>query len=284
MQLNDRRLVLGESPIWHPSRQQFFWVNIVEGHVYGLTSNQRLTQFPLPDKVGCIVPTHDGHLIAALSRDLVHLNLDSGEVCYLLKNAISSDEMFNDGKVDSQGRFWVASKDKLEETGKGKLYCFDGESLTCHEENLIVGNGMDWSVDSKTMYLCDSPRGHIYAYDFANNDGTLSNKRLFKEVRNGFPDGLTIDINDNVYSAHWGGSCLSVYSPKGELIDTWHYPARNITSITFGGDDLKTVLVTSAARDVANEELNQDGYVFLKQLSQAGKSTNCFTGTIAPLD
>jgi sugar lactone lactonase YvrE len=62
----------------------------------------------------------------------------------------------------------------------------------------------------------------------------------------GFPDGLTVDAEGFVWSAHWEGGCLSRYSPDGVLDSVVELPVPRPTSVAFGGPDLQTLFVTSA--------------------------------------
>ncbi len=280
--IDTERFILGESPIWHPIRQCFYWVDIVSGRVFSLDNNQAIPTITLNDKVGCIVPTSDGHLLAALSRSLVKINLDTKQAMPLTDHLISETEMFNDGNVDSLGRFWVASKDVYEQTGRGHLYCFNGQTLSLKERDLIVGNGIDWSEDNNTMYLCDSPRQRIYKYDFDVNTATLSHRRVFKQVETGYPDGLTVSGDDKVLSAHWAGRQISIYDKAANLIDTLIFDAQNVTSLAIGGNDMKTMLVTSASRDVMSNQLQDDGHCFLLPSAYRVKVQHCFKAIMAP--
>ena len=60
------------------------------------------------------------------------------------------------------------------------------------------------------------------------------------------PDGMTVDAEGCVWSARWEGGCIVRYSPDGEEIGRYDIPARKITSVMFGGDDLSDLYVTSA--------------------------------------
>jgi len=62
-------------------------------------------------------------------------------------------------------------------------------------------NGLAFSPDEKTLYVDDSPRRQIRAFD-VTNDGTLINSRLFAQMNSdqlGNPDGMKLDVEGNIY-------------------------------------------------------------------------------------
>ena len=74
----------------------------------------------------------------------------------------------------------------------------------------------------------------------------------------GFPDGMTIDAEGNVWVALWGGSAVSCWNPEtGELLRTIEIPAKNVTSCAFGDDDLGTLYITTARIATGNEDLEK---------------------------
>jgi sugar lactone lactonase YvrE len=84
----------------------------------------------------------------------------------------------------------------------------------------------------------------------------------------GYPDGMTIDAEGNVWIALWNGSAVGCWNPEtGELIRTIDVPAKNVTSCAFGDKDLGTLYITTARQGTSEEELKnflrQEG--FLKQ-------------------
>lgn len=273
-QFNKVRCVLGESPIWHPIRQRFYWVDIVAQKLFSLS--EHLSEFQtwtFKDKIACIVPSLDGQLLAALSRQIIHFNLDTGEVLPLTSSKlIGEQEMFNDGKVDSKGRFWIGTKDVLEAKPLGKLYCFDGVHLEVKDEGFTVSNGLDWSLDNTKMYFTDSPERKIYQYDVDEFSGEIGNRQVFITVERGYPDGLTVDALGNIWGAHWDGHCISCYSPNGELIERIETEVQRPTSCCFGGGAFDQLLFTSASRDLP-QPLIGNGFTFIQEAEVKGRGS-----------
>ena len=73
----------------------------------------------------------------------------------------------------------------------------------------------------------------------------------------GFPDGLTVDINGNIWVAHWNGGKISQISSSGKLLKEIKLPSMNITSLCFGGDNFKELFITSAKEEVSESDFKK---------------------------
>ena len=80
-------------------------------------------------------------------------------------------------------------------------------------------------------------------YSFMELDGLL--RQVPEDA--GVPDGLCVDVEGGVWSAHWGGWRLTRYDPDGRIERVIELPAAQITCPTFGGPDLEVLYVSSAA-------------------------------------
>ena len=264
--LDDCYCELGESPVWNPIFNCYHWVDINLQKIFTIDSNfHKIDVIHTPDKVTCVVVNQDGNLIATLSREIVKVNLKTKKITSLLSPDISSQEMFNDGKVDAKGRFWITSKDINEGEPLAKLYCLDGEKFRCKDTGFTVGNGIGWSVDNQWMYFTDSPKKIIYRYKFDLDRAGVNEREEFIYVNRGCPDGLTVDKFDNLWSANWDGGCITCYDTKGEIKQIIRLKSQRPTSCCFGSDRYSQLFITSAYFGIQNKSLN-DGlctvYVF----------------------
>ncbi len=82
-----------------------------------------------------------------------------------------------------------------------------------------LSNGLGWSPDDRLLYYTDSLRRTIWVYDFDLASGEIGNRRVFAQVPEdaGVPDGLCVDAEGCVWSAHWGGWRLTRYAPDGRI-------------------------------------------------------------------
>jgi len=105
-------------------------------------------------------------------------------------------------------------------------------------------NGLAFSPDERILYIADTPRRHIRAFE-ANRDGRLGNSRLFAEIRSeepGNPDGMKVDVEGNLYVSAAGG--IWIFAPDGELIGTIRTPERP-ANCAWGSDDWRTLFITA---------------------------------------
>jgi gluconolactonase len=114
-------------------------------------------------------------------------------------------------------------------------------------DDFIIPNGLAFSPDESVLYINDSRRGHIRAFDVQPN-GTLAKQtdRVFVELRgdeSGVPDGMKVDVEGNVYCGGSGG--LWIMDPKGKKLGRIVHGAPATTNLAFGGADWKTLYFTS---------------------------------------
>jgi sugar lactone lactonase YvrE len=189
---------------------------------------------------------------------------------------------FNDGAVDSHGRFWAgAMKDPKVQSPQpeGTLFRLDPD-LTLHEmlAPVTIPNGMGWNDADDTMYWTDSPTGKIFAFDFDAATGAISNRRVHFDVGNGLePDGFAIDVEGCIWTAIYGGGKVLRISPEGQIIGQIDLPTRNPTCPAFVGTEL---FITSAKDDRDDEKLPQSvrygGRLFKVDVGVRGKPKNEF--------
>ena len=120
-------------------------------------------------------------------------------------------------------------------------------TLTLLIDDFIVPNGLAFSPDESVLYINDSRRGHIRAFELSPN-GTLAkhSDRVFVDLRGdepGVPDGMKVDVEGNVYCGGAGG--LWIMDAKGKKLGRIVHGAPATTNLAFGGADWKTLYFTS---------------------------------------
>jgi sugar lactone lactonase YvrE len=91
-----------------------------------------------------------------------------------------------------------------------------------------------------------------------SEEGTLSRKRTFAAISgDGYPDGMAVDADGFVWIALFGGWRIERYSPDGKLVEQVRFPCANVTKLAFGGDDLRTVYVSTAWKGLSSEARRQ---------------------------
>ena len=242
---------LGEGPLWDVEHQRLVWVDILAPAVntfYPATGRNETVA--LPRLVGSLALRPGGGFVALTQDGLETLELESGALTPVSNpEAHIPENRFNDAKCDRAGRLWAGSMPLDAATPTGALYRFEPDGTWEQmDAGFSVSNGLDWSPDDRTFYFVDTGPGIIYAYDFDLAAGVISCRREFARItpEEGRPDGLTVDAEGYVWCAIWDGWCVRRYAPDGRLDCEVSLPVPRPTSCTFGGDDLKTLFITSA--------------------------------------
>jgi sugar lactone lactonase YvrE len=255
------RARLGEGPVWDDEAQRLYCVDIYNHRVHRFDPKTRRDEIlRLPEIVTCVVPTRSRRLLVALHHDLALLDPDTGDLARVLTLEVDRPRnRFNDGKVDSRGRFWIGTMSP-DDPGRGSLYRYDPDgTVRTMETSLTISNGMGWSPDQTTFYHTDSQVKLIYAYDYDDESGMLANRRVFADLTSGaaFPDGLAVDAEGCVWSAQWDGWCVIRFAPDGREIQRLPLPVQRPTSCCFGGPDLRTLYITSASVALSEREIQE---------------------------
>jgi D-xylonolactonase len=249
----DVRSELAENPLWDSEKQCLYWTDIPAGKIYCLdtrTGNCRRMYEGQP--VGGFTLQANGDLLLFRVTDIAQLHPD-GRVVSL--RAFSDDGMdrFNDVIADPEGRVFAGTIGKHPRCG---LYRVDLDgTITKLFDGTGCSNGMGFSLDLKTFYWTCTTTRRIFQFDYNQRSGAIANQRLFYQAPadEGLPDGLTIDADGAVWSARWSGSAVLRHGLDGQVLDRFQMPAKNITSICFGGDNMKDLFITSA-KDTENPE------------------------------
>lgn len=276
---------LGEGPAWSTELDALLWVDILAPAIN--VSNVRNGQTRVvgtSELVSAIIPRRRGGHIAVMQNGFRAIDLHNGSIVDIAFPDDMSGRRFNDAKCDPVGRLWAGTLALDASPGQGCLYRLDpGGSIKVIEKNFHICNGMAWSPDSKTFYLADSGAAKIYAYNFDLDHGELSDRRVLVEfdVERGRPDGMAVDNNGYLWVAIWDGWEVRRYAPDGRLDRTVAMPVPRPTSCAFGGDDLKTLYITSARIRLSATQLAaapQSGGVFRLPVDIAGHTVQSFAG------
>jgi L-arabinonolactonase len=149
-------------------------------------------------------------------------------------------------------------------------------------DDIQVTNSICWSPDGKTMYLADSPTCTIFQHDYDVETGGISNKRIFRRLDVGVPDGSCNDSQGNVWNAVWrsgeGKSFVQCYNQDGDVIYTVELPdnTSQLTCCCFGGPNLDVLFVSSASINVDVEKEPFAGSLYAVKLGISGRRESRF--------
>lgn len=122
-------------------------------------------------------------------------------------------------------------------------------SMSLIVDDMVRPNGLAFSPDESTLYVADTRRRQVRAYQMQAN-GTIAKEtsRVFVDLGGtepGVPDGIKVDAEGNVYSGGSGG--LYIIDSKGKKLGRIVHGQAATTNVAFGGDDWKTLYFTTAS-------------------------------------
>jgi D-xylonolactonase len=258
--LVDYECETGEGPLWHPEHELLYWVDIPGGDLfsYDPASGDAERVLDYDGAIGGFTLEDSGALLLFLDRGTIRpWRRDSGLGSPVVESvAGEADSRFNDVVADPRGRVFCGTMPTADHLGT--LYRLDTDgSLSTVLTGLDVPNGLGFTPDRQAMYVTESEAGTVYRFAYDQATGTLSDRETFldAEAEAGIPDGLTVDSEGHVWSAFWDGGALLRYDPAGRVVARVEFPARKVSSVTFGGPDYADVYVTTALGSTAEESV-----------------------------
>lgn len=255
------RNACGEGPVWHRAQRCWYWIDIPGRSIHRLDpASGVLRQWSVDETLGSMVLRADGGLTCSCVSGIFDVDLpEAGEQA--VQRRIASIEhaqpgmRFNDGRCDRQGRLWVSSMvmDISLASAAGNWYRFTrADGLQCMDKGYIIPNGSAFSPDGKTLYISDSHRDvrMVWAWDYDIDEGCAHSRRVFVDMREmvGRPDGAAVDSEGCYWICCLDEGCIKRFTPAGVLDQVWKTPMFKPTMCAFGGDDMRTLLVTSLSR------------------------------------
>ena len=276
---------LGEGITWSSLNSCIYWLDIMPKSVLfkiDLYSN-KLETFDLPEFVtaSSIISNNEIALVSNNGVNRFDFKTNSYERIIDVEKDFPLNRS-NDGASDARGRLWFGTmqnnfnKDgsaKSLDTKSGNLYCLSGNQLNVVEKNLGIPNTFVWSPDNSKFYFADTIDGSLLEYKFNLDEGILLDKKNFFNFDRGAPDGSTIDSEGFIWNCRWGGSCVVKIDPKGRVDQIYELPVENVTNCVFGGNDLKTLFITTANNSDKNK---YDGSLFALNVNTPGIEDNKF--------
>lgn len=257
---------LGERPVWDHAASCLLWVDIHAGrlHRYRPGEGSQLVLELVTDgtvtDVGAAAPRRGGGYVLA-AADGFRLVGPEGEAQAgpLCPPGKADDIRFNDGHCDPAGRFWAGTVAYDRRPGAGALYRLGADgTITTVLEGVTESNGLGWSPDGTVFYYIDSgepePRVRAFSSDPASGELGRSRDLVSFPAGGAIPDGLVVDAAGCLWVALWGGSAVHRYSPGGELLAVLPVPVSQPTCPAFGGPELMDLFLTTAWKDMSEEE------------------------------
>jgi len=242
---------IGEAPLWVPEEQRLYWTDTEARIVWSYqprTAAKESWTLSLP--VTSILRRENGGFLLVTKTGLAFWDRDTN-TCELVANPLADSKTlwFNDGAVDRRGRLVTGTMNyRSLSSPDGCLYRLDPDrEVTCLDTGLAVANGIGFSPDGTTMYVSEQFRGRILRYDYDQEAGTVSGRRVFAQLpeAEGLPDGIRVDSEGYIWNAHWGGGLITRYAPDGRADAQIRMPVPVVTCLAFAGERLDELYVTT---------------------------------------
>lgn len=247
---------LGEGLLWSGREGALYWTDIFAPALNRLDlATGQVRRWAMPEMLGWVIERASGGFIAGFKSGFAELDLDPFTI-RPIGNPYPGlpDNRLNDAKADAAGTIWAGSMSMSEGRRDGALYRLSPDRRWREmDKGYAVANGPAFSPDGRWLYHNDTGQGLVYR--FALKDGEIADRKIFLRFEKdwGCPDGMTVDADGHLWIAHWGGGCVSRFTPDGQRERVVALPASQITNVCFAGERLNRLFATSAAHEQPGE-------------------------------
>lgn len=281
--------ILGEGPTWDAEAGRLVWLDIAGRRLHETELDGTDRSFEVDQEISIAIPAGSDRYVVGV-RDgfgTVAVDRSAGSARLEVTHAVTPAGLrMNDGKCSRAGRLYAGTMAFDAAQGAGTLYRLDPDG-SVHElvDQLTISNGMAWSADDRRLYFIDTMTGGVDEFDHDPATGAIDGRRpLFSvDPAMGFPDGMTIDTDGNLWIAFWDGGAVRCFTPGGDLLAEIRMPCSRPTSCVFGGPSLATLFVTSARDGLSAEQLRDQpaaGSVFAARPGATGFPSPLFAGQL----
>jgi gluconolactonase len=221
-----------------------YFSNVLAGGVHRWSPGGVEEVVPKRRGVGGIVLHADGGLVVT-GRDVQHVGEGESRVLLSLEGVTG----FNDLATAPDGSVYVGALRFHPFRGDppvpGEIWrVAPGGEAAAVAGGVLWANGIGFSPDGRTAYGSDYARSCVLAWDVAD-DAMLSSPRVFAEMAAGSADGMAIDEEGGVWVATGEGGRIARFRADGTPDGALDVPASFVSSLCFGGDDMRDVFVTT---------------------------------------
>lgn len=256
--LDCQPMSLGEGLYYCHIEDILYWVDIHQAKLFIYHSNSNShQQHQFDETISWVNKTNNGKLIIGLRSGVYFYDVASRQCSLVWQNPYcDSGQRLNDAKTDREGHLYFGTMDDDERSPVGQLFQLVKMNLASPiDNNYIISNGPAFNVEGNVLYSVSSSERTIFR--ITNFKHRINpNKSIFLTFppEYGYPDGITVDSEDNVWVASWGGGLILCFSNSAKLLAKIRIPAPYVTNIIFAGHDLKDVYVTTATSPMSDKE------------------------------
>lgn len=249
-----------EGPVWDPDRGLIF-SDVTNGGAYCLRDGGAVETVVAHRKgMGGMSLHANGGLIVS-GRNLSYKPPDGADTVMILEADSERGELgFNDLTTDAAGRVYVGSVAFRpvvagETPRPGSLYMIDLDGTASRQaEGIELTNGLGVSPDGQRLYHSDSLTHAVWVYE-TQDDGSLGERVQFAHMGDeSTPDGLVVGEDGSVWVADARGGRVGVFNADGTHRNDIPVPLPMVTSLCFGGKNLRTLYIVTGPRGAGRED------------------------------
>ena len=231
-------------------RERLYFSDIPNGGVYRRNPGGSIeTLIAKRRGVGGLMFNHGGGLVLT-GKGLIHWDEKTGKSRNLFAEWEHRPVSMNDLTTDDHGSVYTGTVnfDPLTDSKPvpGSLFRIDPPGhVTKLWDGIELSNGLGLSPDRKHLYHSDTLTDAVWIYDVTHDHG-LKDRRIFAKMPEGSPDGLALDAEGGVWVAAFQGGEVVHFKKDGTIKERIAVPALMVTSLTFGGRELRDLYVVTA--------------------------------------
>ncbi len=250
---------LGEGPLWSDGRLYWCDINLMRLHACAVDGSQaKFVQFD--ERISALGRLPEGRLLIASEKALFSYDPATGSRQHVADlEADNPATRSNDGRADRQGGFWIGTMGLTGRPGDGAFYRFFEGEIRLLIPNADIPNAQCFAPDGKAAYLADTPSGKIMRWHLDAQGWPIGSPEVHLDfTAEGLrPDGAIIDSAGGLWCAFYGAGAVARFDPDGSKTDHVEIPAAQTTCPAFGGDDLRTIFVTTARQNLSDQALKK---------------------------
>jgi sugar lactone lactonase YvrE len=266
---------LGEGVIWDDRTGTVLWVDINEEQVWSWRpgGGEDARAIPVGERVGFVLLTDDPDIVVlGLKSGLARYSFATGAKDFFVRP--EQDEpgnRLNDGVVGPDGSLYFGSLNDTDARPTGHFYRWAAGALSPFGTETKTTNGPAIDAERRWLYATDSSRKTIHRHAL-QDDGAVGPSQPFVTFRegDGTPDGMTVDAEGHLWVCHFRGGRVTRFDPDGHPVLLVVLPTSQVTKVAFGGPDLATLFITTAARDLDREIDPMAGHLFQVDVGVTG--------------
>lgn len=306
--LHGYKASFAEGPFWDQQDERLLYVDLVNlAVIQHDIENDTVVKWHFETPITSIVKKDEEHYILVTNQKLLLFNKITQEVSdYYVFTNLEEFHLLNDAKLDSQGNIWFGSVDDRFRSYKespetamkeypyqpSKFYRLSKKKiLTEFDFPVTLSNGIAFNEAENVVFHVDSATQAIWKLEFDVNQKLIDRSKFFEcDQTLGFPDGITIDANGDLWVPLFksrfiatnydkSSKMLKVSGKTGTILEQYDFPISHITSCQFGGNELQYLFVTTANEllDPKEKQQQQDaGKIHVFEVGITGVKTKLF--------